>query len=114
MYGHANGETVDEALAEVARYVGLGYRAVRVQTGVPGLATTYGVGEDRMFYEPADAAVPTEAVWSTERYLDHVPSVFARVRDGVRPDAAAAARRAPPAHARSRRPGSARAWSRTR
>jgi mannonate dehydratase len=85
VYGHASAETVDEVLAEVAQYVELGYRAVRVQTGVPGLATTYGVGKDRMFYEPADAAVASEAVWSTEQYLAHVPGVFARVREEFGP-----------------------------
>lgn len=86
VYGHANAETVEGVLAEVARYVDLGYRAVRVQAGVPGLATTYGVSGDKMFYEPADAAVPSEAVWSTERYLAHTPGVFARVRDEFGPD----------------------------
>ena len=86
VYGHANAETVDGVLAEVARYVDLGYRAVRVQTGVPGLAASYGVGKDKLFYEPADAAVPTESVWSTPRYLNHVPGVFARVRDEFGPD----------------------------
>ena len=85
VYGHANGETVDEAMAAVAHYVELGYRAVRVQTGVPGLESTYGVGRDRMFYEPADAAIPSENVWSTEHYLDHVPSVFARARSEFGP-----------------------------
>ncbi|MEV0714621.1 D-mannonate dehydratase ManD [Asanoa sp. NPDC050611] len=85
VYGHANAETVDEVLVEVARYVDLGYKAVRVQTGVPGLASTYGVSGDKMFYEPADASVPTENVWSTERYLAHTPSVFARVRDEFGP-----------------------------
>jgi mannonate dehydratase len=85
VYGHANGETPDEVLTEVARYVDLGYRAVRVQCGVPGLAKTYGVSGDRMFYEPADAALPSEATWSTERYLAHVPTVFARVRDEFGP-----------------------------
>ncbi|GIJ43571.1 D-mannonate dehydratase CC2812 [Virgisporangium aliadipatigenens] len=80
VYGHANAETTDEVLVEIARYVDLGYRAVRVQTGVPGLAKTYGVSGDRMFYEPADAAIPTEAAWSTEKYLTHVPNVFAKVR----------------------------------
>jgi mannonate dehydratase len=64
----------------VSHYVDLGYRAVRVQTGVPGLNSTYGVANDRMFYEPADAALPTENAWSTEAYLENVPSVFARVR----------------------------------
>jgi mannonate dehydratase len=80
VYGHANGETVDDVLSEVARYVELGYRAVRVQSGIPGLASTYGVGKDRLYYEPADAAVPTENVWSTPHYLSHVPTMFARVR----------------------------------
>src|SRR6186713_2658846 len=80
VYGHANGETIDDVLAEVDNYVKLGYRAVRVQSGVPGLAKTYGVSADKMFYEPADAALPTESTWSTARYLEHVPDVFAAVR----------------------------------
>ncbi|MEW2519180.1 D-mannonate dehydratase ManD [Actinacidiphila alni] len=85
VYGHANADTVDEVLAEVARYTGLGYRAVRVQTGVPGLDATYGVGKDKLFYEPADAALPTETVWSTPHYLSHVPEVFRRVREEFGP-----------------------------
>jgi len=80
VYGHANAETIDGVLEEVAHYTDLGYRAVRVQTGVPGLDSTYGVGGDRMYYEPADAQLPTENVWSTDRYLEHVPHVFERVR----------------------------------
>ncbi len=86
VYGHANGETVDEVLAEVGRYVELGYRAVRVQCGIPGLPATYGVSADKLFYEPADAAVPSEATWSTPRYLATIPGVFARVRDEFGPD----------------------------
>jgi mannonate dehydratase len=78
--GHANGETIQEALEQVQTFVDLGYRAVRVQTGVPGLHSTYGVSSDKMHYEPADAALPTESTWSTPRYLEHVPDVFARVR----------------------------------
>ncbi len=81
VYGHANGETVGEVLDEVARYLELGYRAVRVQAGVPGIQRVYGVSADKDFYEPADAALPTESVWSTPRYLDFVPEVFAAVRD---------------------------------
>ncbi|MFG1708894.1 D-mannonate dehydratase ManD [Nonomuraea sp. M3C6] len=81
VYGHANGETIPEVLDEVARYVDLGYRAVRVQCGIPGLDATYGVSRDKMFYEPADANLPSEATWSTERYLRVVPELFAAVRD---------------------------------
>src|SRR5216110_2155905 len=41
VYGHANGETVDDALEWLGRYLADGYRAVRVQCGIPGLASTY-------------------------------------------------------------------------
>jgi mannonate dehydratase len=81
VYGHANGADIPEVLDEVARYVEAGYRAVRVQSGVPGIERVYGVSADKDFYEPADAALPTESVWSTPRYLDFVPRVFAAVRD---------------------------------
>jgi mannonate dehydratase len=86
VYGHAHAESIDEVLGEVARHLDSGYRAVRVQTGIPGLAATYGVGADRAHYEPADAAVPTESTWSTRRYLDHVPEVFRRVRAEFGPE----------------------------
>ncbi len=81
VYGHANGDSLEETVDEVARYVELGYKAIRAQTGVPGLASTYGVAGDKLFYEPADADLPTENVWSTEKYLDHVPRLFARLRE---------------------------------
>ena len=80
VYGHANGEDIDHTVDEVGRYTDMGYKAVRAQTGIPGLASTYGVGKDRMFYEPADADLPVENTWSTEKYLDHVPLLFDRIR----------------------------------
>jgi len=83
VYGHANGRDIDETVAEVLRYQALGYRAIRAQSGVPGLGTTYGVSRDKMFYEPADADLPSEHRWSTERYLDHVPKLFAALRDRI-------------------------------
>ena len=70
-----------ETLDEVDKYIDLGYRAIRLQSGVPGLSSTYGVSGDKMFYEPADAGLPTENNWSTEAYLDHVPKLFAAARE---------------------------------
>src|SRR6202051_3035744 len=64
VYGHANGETVEETVAEARRYVELGYTAVRLQSGVPGLRSTYGVSGDKMFYEPANGTLPVENRWS--------------------------------------------------
>ncbi len=51
------------------------------------MASTYGVSTDKMFYEPADAGLPTENAWSTSKYLDHVPRLFEalRVRFGAGP-----------------------------
>ena len=80
VYGHANGEDIEQTVDEVGRYINMGYKAVRAQSGVPGLASTYGVGKDRLFYEPADADLPAENIWSTEKYLDHVPVLFDKLR----------------------------------
>ena len=81
VYGHANGGDIEETADEVARYIELGYKAIRAQSGIPGLPSTYGVSKDKMFYEPADADLPTENVWSTPKYLDHVPKLFETLRD---------------------------------
>ena len=80
VYGHANGADIAETVDEVARYIDLGYKAIRAQCGIPGLASTYGVAKDKLYYEPADAAIPTENVWSTARYVDHVPKLFDALR----------------------------------
>src|SRR5437660_1898454 len=81
VYGHANGKDVDETLAAVAEYVRLGYHAIRVQCGIPGLQSTYGVGRGKLHYEPAEPGLPPENRWSTDRYLNFVPSLFRRLRD---------------------------------
>ncbi|GAB3680237.1 D-mannonate dehydratase ManD [Salinisphaera aquimarina] len=82
VYGHATGRDIESCLDEVARHVELGYRAVRVQCGIPGIATTYGVAKrDGERYEPADAELPAEHVWDTAKYLNHVPKLFAAVRE---------------------------------
>src|SRR5579862_1132731 len=53
VYGHANGRDIPEAVDAVGHYLDLGYKAVRAQAGVPGLAATYGVAKGKLFYEPA-------------------------------------------------------------
>ena len=83
VYGHANGGTIEETIAEARRYQAMGYKAIRLQTGVPGLASTYGVSGDKLFYEPADAALPTENVWSTVKYLPTVPKLFDAAREAL-------------------------------
>src|SRR5207248_9133716 len=65
---------------EVGRYIELGYRAIRAQTGIPDLPSTYGVASEKLFYEPAQKGLPVENVWSTEKYLLHVPKLFDALR----------------------------------
>lgn len=83
VYCHASGETIDEVLEQAKSYSAMGYRAVRLQCAIPGLASTYGVTKDKLFYEPADADIPTENVWSTEKYLRFAPQLFARAREAL-------------------------------
>jgi mannonate dehydratase len=80
VYGHANGRDIAETVDEVLRYKELGYRAIRAQSGVPGLEKVYGVGRGTLFYEPADASLPSEHDWATEKYLAHTPKLFDAVR----------------------------------
>jgi mannonate dehydratase len=80
VYGHANGRDIQETSDEVEKYIGMGYRAVRAQTGIPGLPSTYGVAHEKLFYEPAEKGLPPENTWSTEKYLLHVPKLFEALR----------------------------------
>ena len=80
VYGHANGNDIEQTVEEVGKYIDLGYLAVRAQSGVPGLPNTYGVSKDKLFYEPAEKGLPPENIWSTEKYLVHVPKLFETLR----------------------------------
>jgi mannonate dehydratase len=80
VYGHASGSDVEDSVAAVAEYLRLGYKAIRAQSGIPGLTSTYGVGRGKMPYEPAELDAPPENLWSTELYLNFVPELFARLR----------------------------------
>ncbi|NCP66517.1 MAG: D-galactonate dehydratase family protein [Paraglaciecola sp.] len=80
VYGHANGKDLAETVDEVGRYIDLGYKAIRAQSGIPGLAGTYGVSKDKAFYEPADADLPSENIWSTSKYLNFLPTLFSALR----------------------------------
>ena len=81
VYGHANGDSIEETVDEVGKFLNDGYLAVRAQSGIPGLKSTYGVSKDKMFYEPADSDLPTENEWSTTKYLDSIPKLFETLRN---------------------------------
>jgi mannonate dehydratase len=79
VYCHASGDTIDAAVEAAGRYIAAGFRAVRAQCGVPGVAAAYGIAKAG-FYEPATRGLPLEAVWNTGPYLEIVPLLFERLR----------------------------------
>lgn len=81
VYGHANGKGMEETIDAVDKYMDLGYQAIRVQSGIPGVDSTYGISKDTMFYEPADGNLPKEDVWSTSKYMQFIPELFSKIRD---------------------------------
>ncbi len=94
VYRHAYGETIDDVAAAASKLLAQGYRAVRVQSAIPGLANTYGVSAKGARYEPAQAARagaegvglrPPEESWATEPYLDWAPRLFAGLREALGP-----------------------------
>ena len=86
VYGHASGADIEETVKAVGDYQRLGYKAIRAQSGIPGLDSTYGVGRGDMYYEPAEKNAPPENLWSTEAYLNFVPQLFNRLRREFGPD----------------------------
>jgi len=83
VYAHANGTTIEDTIAVARAEQAKGYKAIRLQCGVPGLASTYGVAKHGARYEPADADLPSESVWSTEKYLRVVPELFKAAREAM-------------------------------
>jgi mannonate dehydratase len=80
VYGHASGNDIEATVDAVAQYAKLGYKAIRAQSAIPGLSSTYGVGRGGLQYEPAEKNAPPENQWSSELYMNFVPRLFARLR----------------------------------
>jgi mannonate dehydratase len=81
VYGHANGATIEETIERAVEHREQGFKAIRLQAGVPGLKATYGVAKAGARYEPADGSLPTESLWSTEKYLRSVAPLFEKARE---------------------------------
>ncbi len=95
-YGHASGKDLEELFDSVRAHQEEGYRAIRIQTGVPGLKSIYGIASNATFeamegtrydHEPAQrGGLPNEEDWDTRSYLRHLPSVFEAVRNEFGPE----------------------------
>ena len=86
-YGHASGVSQSGLSESIHEHLEKGYRAIRVQSAIPGIHALYGVADqpqasgERYDYEPAGrGARPVEEDWDTAAYIRHVPEVFEAVR----------------------------------
>jgi mannonate dehydratase len=91
-YGHASGASLPELFDSIRSYREQGFRAIRVQSGVPGINALYGIhathpddADDH--YEPAQrGSRPAEEDWDSRAYLRHMPAVFEAVRSEFGPE----------------------------
>jgi len=79
-YTHAQGTDIAECVDAVGARLDAGFKAVRCQTGIPGLRDVYGTGKYSVTTNAAQDAMPREESWSTPKYLAYVPGLFDRVR----------------------------------
>jgi mannonate dehydratase len=92
-YGHASGISLESLSESVHEHLERGFKAIRVQTAIPGITAVYGVAAqpqssgERYDYEPAGRGLrPIEEDWDTAAYLRHVPKVFEHVRREFGPE----------------------------
>lgn len=91
VYAHATGADLPDLIASVARYVEQGYKAVRVQCGVPDMPTTgYAVpeksGETGDHITDFSDIHPKTEIWDTDKYLAFIPDALAEIRSTFGPD----------------------------
>jgi mannonate dehydratase len=81
LYAHTNGRDAHEVEDRARAAMAKGYRHIRVQIGIPGMAT-YGASGDPV--QPgAEASVgPTNprAIWEPGRYVREIPKLFEHLR----------------------------------
>jgi mannonate dehydratase len=83
-YRHASGATFQDVEKAVRRFMEQGYRHVRAQVAIPGLAT-YGSRADARD-EPAAPANARARVWEPRAYVRTVPKLFEYLRKQVGDD----------------------------
>ncbi|NDR59269.1 D-mannonate dehydratase ManD [Aliiruegeria sabulilitoris] len=91
VYAHATGSDLEDLMDSIAYYVEQGYKAVRVQCGMPGMpSASYGVaegkGQNRNYITDFSGIIPKEEIWDTDRYMRFMPGALAEIRDRFGPD----------------------------
>lgn len=83
VYGHANGENIEEVLNNLGQLMEQGFKAVRLQCALPNSKGTYGtLGDKKDYYElQSNRPLPPEQDWNTTKYLNFIPKLFKAARE---------------------------------
>jgi mannonate dehydratase len=82
LYAHANGESIEQTLDHAQKHIDDGFKAIRLQSAVPGLEVTYGVlGDNKDYFElQGNRPLPPEETWSTTKYFNMIVDLFDQAR----------------------------------
>ena len=82
LYAHANGVDIEDTLEKAEELANAGFKAIRLQSAIPGLKVTYGVpGDAEDYYElQGNRPLPPEEAWSTQKYFSMVEGLFCEAR----------------------------------
>jgi|GEM_PF-404754 len=91
VYAHATGSDLEDLMDTVSHYVALGYKAVRVQCGIPAMpSASYAVpekkGAGKHYITDFGGIRPKVETWDTGRYMRYMPGDLAEIRARFGPD----------------------------
>ncbi|GAA6186605.1 D-mannonate dehydratase ManD [Aliiglaciecola sp. NS0011-25] len=83
LYAHASGEDIEDTLNKTEDLINQGFKAIRLQSAVPGLNVTYGVlGDKKDYFElQGNRPLPPEETWSTQKYFNMIVELFQKARE---------------------------------
>ena len=86
VYAHATGTDLEDLTDSVSHFVELGYKAVRVQCGIPGMPdASYAVpdkkGDSTHYITDFSGIKPRVEIWDTDRYMNYMPHALAQIRE---------------------------------
>ncbi len=90
-YAHATGADLPDLMESIAHYVDDGYKAVRVQCGIPDMPTaSYAVpeekGENTHYISDFSGIRPKVEIWDTDKYMRFMPDALMEIRARFGPD----------------------------
>lgn len=91
VYAHATGSDLSDLKDSIRYYIDQGYKAVRVQCGIPGMPTAgYGVAETKgdvaNYITDFSGIKPKVEIWDTDRYMRYMPDALMDIRDHFGPE----------------------------